>query len=837
MRESGEKMKLLLIDGNSIMNRAFYGIRALSTKDGVFTNAIFGFINILEKELANEKPDAAAVAFDLRAPTFRHKAYELYKANRKGMPDELAMQMPLIKEILGYMGISCLEKEGYEADDIIGTLSSICDKAGDECVIITGDKDDLQLVSDTVTCKLTVTKGGSNETVAYTPAVFFEKYGFEPKKLIDLKALWGDTSDNIPGVAKVGEKTATDLVSRFGTVEEIYENLDTLDIKDTLKARLIEGKESAFLSKSLATIMLDMPLDLSVSDLKIREKDTKNLLEIYTKLELRKFAAALMEETPCEAVLTECVSVMTEDEVANFVKNCQKVAVLVENDSVFASDGKKVIEFSSSLATPLLECETPLVLIGVKDFLGQIGKIDESRVAFDILLAGYLLDPGASSYKAEGLALEYLGVNAPDGASCALNMIKLAEVMGKKLEELGMTALYRDIELPLSFVLYNMEKRGVLADRQALETLGQSLEKSISELEKAIYDLSGEEFNINSPKQLGEVLFDKLGLPGGKKGKNGAYKTDADRLQKLAVNYPIVKLVLDYRQLAKLKSTYTDGLVKVIEEDGRIHSTFNQTVTVTGRISSTEPNLQNIPVRTELGRELRRMFVAGEGNVLVDADYSQIELRVLAHMAEDAVMVKAFTDGEDIHSITASQVFGIVTPETRSKAKAVNFGIVYGISAFGLADDIGVSNKEARAYIEAYFDKYTGIKTFLDKTVEDAVSDGFVTTLFGRRRYMPELSSSNFMVRSFGERAARNTPIQGTAADIIKYAMVKTEKALEGLGAKLILQVHDELIIECPENEVEEVKEILCREMEGAAKLKVPLKVDVGVGKSWYDAK
>ena len=819
------------------MNRAFYGIRTLSTKDGIFTNAIFGFINILEKELSAEKPDGVAVAFDLRAPTFRHKAYDLYKANRKGMPEELAMQMPLIKEILSLMGIACLEKEGYEADDIIGTLASMCDKAGDKCVIITGDKDDLQLVSSNVTCKLTVTKGGANETVAYTPAVFFEKYGFEPRKLIDLKALWGDTSDNIPGVAKVGEKTATDLVTRFGTVEEIYANIDTLDIKDTLKVRLTEGRESAFLSKELATIVQDVPLDLDISDLAIGHKDTQKLLETYTRLELRKFAAALMEDEPKEAVSVTCETVMTEKEVSDFVKKSERVSVIADGDSVFVSDGNEVIEFSVSLATPLLEAKTPLVLLGVKEFLRQIGEIDESKVAFDLLLAGYLLDAGASSYKAEGLILEYLGITAGDGASQAFYMIKLADVMMCRLVELGMESLYREIELPLSFVLYNMEKRGVLADRQALETLGQGLAKSIDELEALIYDMSGERFNINSPKQLGEVLFDKLGLPGGKKGKNGAYKTDADRLQKLAVNYPIVKLVLDYRQLAKLKSTYTDGLVKVIEGDGRIHSSFNQTVTVTGRISSTEPNLQNIPVRTELGRELRRMFVADEGKVFVDADYSQIELRVLAHMADDAVMVKAFTDDEDIHSITASQVFGVVTPETRSKAKAVNFGIVYGISAFGLADDIGVSNKEAKAYIEAYFEKYTGIKTFLDKTVEDAAADGFVTTLFGRRRYMPELSSSNFMVRSFGERAARNTPIQGTAADIIKYAMVRTEKALEGLNAKLILQVHDELIIECPEAEVEKVKEIIRREMEGAADLSVPLKVDIGVGKSWYDAK
>ncbi len=834
-------MKLLLIDGNSIMNRAFYGIRALSTKDGIFTNAIFGFINILEKELAAEKPDAAAVAFDLRAPTFRHKAYDLYKANRKGMPEELAMQMPLIKDILSFMGITYLEKEGYEADDIIGTLAAMCDKQGDKCVIITGDRDDLQLVSDNVTCKLTVTKGGSNETVSYTPAVFFEKYGFEPKKLIDLKALWGDSSDNIPGVAKVGEKTATELVTKFGTVEEIYENIDSLDIKDTLRARLIEGKDSAFLSKQLATIVQDMPLDVGISDLAIKEKDTKNLLEIYTKLELRKFAAALMDEAPTETAATQSRTVMTEKEVSDFVGKCKRVSVVASEDSIFVSDGSEVIEFSVSLATPLLEANTQLVLVGVKDFMQHIGEIDGGRVSFDILLAAYLLDPGASSYKAEGLILEYLGVNAGDCASQAVLMLKLADVMSAKLVEFGMEKLYSDIELPLSFVLYNMEKRGVLADRQALQTLGESLAKSIEKEEKLIYDMSGEQFNINSPKQLGEVLFDKLGLPGGKKGKNGAYKTDADRLQKLAVDYPIVKLVLDYRQLSKLKSTYTDGLVKVIAENGRIHSSFNQTVTVTGRISSTEPNLQNIPVRTELGRELRRMFVAGEGNVLVDADYSQIELRVLAHMADDAVMVKAFTEDKDIHSITASQVFGVeldnVTPEMRSKAKAVNFGIVYGISAFGLAEDIGVSNKEAKAYIEAYFEKYTGIKHFLDKTVENAANDGYVTTLFGRRRYMPELSSSNFMVRSFGERAARNTPIQGTAADIIKYAMVRTEKALEGLKAKLILQVHDELIIECPEDETQKVKEILRREMEGAADLSVPLKVDIGVGKSWYDAK
>lgn len=836
-------MKLLVFDGNSIMNRAFYGIRMLSTKDGVFTNAIYGFVNILNREIETEKPDYIAVAFDLRAPTFRHKQYELYKANRKGMPDELAMQMPYIKEILSCKGIKTLEKEGYEADDIIGTLARQCDDNGCECVIITGDKDDLQLVSGNVTCKLTVTKGGKNETVSYTPEIFFEKYGFEPIKLIDLKALWGDTSDNIPGVAKIGEKTATELVSKYGTIEEIYENMDESDIKETLKARLKEGRDNAFLSKSLATIVKDVPLDTALEDLKPSLQNDSALLEIYTKLELRTFAEKIrMNPTKKEKTdfAVQCKH-FTDDEAEEYCGVADKLAVIV-SDKVYISNGETVICCDSG--KPLLNCAAQLYVHDIKSFMTRFGEIEQGRVRFDTMTAAYLLDPAASAYTPSGLAAEYLGINAAEQSACAAKLFELSQVLDKKLEEYGMSKLYREIELPLSFVLYRMEKRGFKADSDALKSFGDKLDIEIKQLEKLIYDLSGEEFNINSPKQLGEVLFDKLQIPGGKKNKNGAYKTDADRLEKLAQKYPVVQLVLNYRQLSKLKSTYADGLLKVIDEsDGRIHSTFNQTVTTTGRISSTDPNLQNIPVRTELGRELRYMFIAKEGYVLLDADYSQIELRVLGSMAEDQTMIDAFRNGDDIHAITASKVFGVplefVTPDMRSSAKAVNFGIVYGISAFGLADNIGVSNRDAKMYIDSYFDKYSGIKRYLDRLVEDAKSNGFVTTAFGRRRYLPELSSSNYMIRSFGERAAMNTPIQGTAADIIKLAMVRVEDALSkaGLKAKLILQIHDELIIECPEDEIEKASEILKTEMESAVDLKAPLLAEVGVGKNWHEAK
>ena len=852
-------MKLLVIDGNSIINRAFYGIRLLSTAEGIFTNGIYGFLNILFREAEAEKPDGIVAAFDLRAPTFRHLKYDGYKAQRKGMPDELAMQMPLLKEILTAMGVLCLEKEGYEADDIIGTIAAMCDKSGDKCVILTGDKDDLQLVSENTTCKLTITRMGKNESTAFTPSEFFERYGFTPEKMVDLKALWGDTSDNIPGVAGIGEKSATELVQKYGTVENIYANIDSLDIRESMKTKLIAGKESAFLSYELATIFKEVPLGIDIKDMQLREADYPRLLTLYTKLEFRQFADKIRDKAAEAAThkdsdftYPEAITVTDADMLCEILAKADKLYIVFENEGALSFFSDKLYTLSALETVDFKRCADMIIASECKkcvhDAKGLLTFFAESNInvdsfVFDTMLAAYLINPAASSYSPVGLASEYLDTNITEFSCSAAILPSLEEKLMARLEELSMINLFKEIELPLSFVLYEMEQKGVMLDSDHLAQFGKTLSAQLAQYTEAIFAFAGEEFNINSPKQLGTILFEKLGLPGGKKSKTGSYKTDADTLSHLK-SYPIVSAILNFRQYSKLLSTYVDGLLKVVDPaDMRIHSTFNQTVTVTGRISSAEPNLQNIPVRTELGRDMRKMFIADEGNILVDADYSQIELRVLAALAGDENMKEAFLSGQDIHAVTASQVFGIplslVTDDMRRKAKAVNFGIVYGISAFSLADDIGTSVKEAKDYISAYFETYSGVKAFLDKTVSDAKENGFVTTAFNRRRLLPELKSSNFNLRSFGERAAMNTPIQGTAADIIKLAMVKVQSRLkrEGLSARLVLQVHDELIIEAPLAEKEAAAKILREEMENVCSLAVPLVAEVGTGRTWFEAK
>ena len=852
-------MKLMILDGNSIVNRTFYGIRMLNAPDGTPTNGIYGFFTILRKLIEEEKPQAVAVAFDLKAPTFRHLAYENYKAQRKPMPEELAVQIPLLKEALDALGVRRIELEGYEADDLIGTVSRICGENGDECVIVTGDKDSFQLITDTTRVRHIKSRMGKTETVDYTPEVFFAEYGFEPEKIVDLKALMGDQSDNIPGVKGIGEKTAMELISAFGTIESIYSRLDTLDIKDSVKTKLRDGKTEAELSYKLATIEKNAPLALSPSDFKF-DGGFNGLYPVFRKLGfnsliekwgLTQTAESISADGPVSLPVVELTEGPALETLLAHLKTLPFVAVLPLDgglDALEICDGEKTYllrwallgqGYNSFLKT-LFSQQIQKLSHNVKDLISQIlsENIDADGFIFDTALAAYLLEPTESAYALERLSAQYLG-SAKSGAEAVW---ALYPVLRGLMEAGGLTALFEQIELPLCRVLADMEKTGFMVDRQAIFDYGSTLSVGIEALQKDIWALAGEEFNINSPKQLGEILFEKLMLPSGKKTKTG-WSTNADVLDSLRGKHEIIDKITDYRQLSKLKSTYADGLLKVIGADGRIHTSFQMTVTATGRLSSTEPNLQNIPVRTELGAQLRKMFVPARGNVLVDADYSQIELRLLAHISGDETMRKAFLDGEDIHAVTASQVFGTplkeVTKLQRSRAKAVNFGIVYGISAFSLAQDIGVWQSEAKAYIDTYLEKYSGVRAYMKDIVSKARQDGFVTTLFGRRRPLPELKSANFNLRAFGERVALNTPIQGTAADIIKLAMVRTHLRLkqEQLEARLILQVHDELIVECPEREAEHVRQILTEEMENVVQYSVPLEVDAHIGKSWGDAK
>lgn len=876
-------MKLMVLDGNSIVNRAFYGIRLLTTKDGTPTNGVYGFLMILQKLLTDEAPDAVCVAFDLPAPTFRHEQYEAYKAQRKGMPDELAVQLPVLKEVLDAMNLPRYELAGWEADDLIGTISKKCEDAGWECVIVTGDKDTLQLVSETTRVRHVKSRMGQTETTEYTPESFGEEYGFEPVKMIDLKALMGDSSDNIPGVAGIGEKTALDLVRRFGTVKEIYDKLDTLDVKDSVRNKLRDGREQAEMSYRLATICRDVPMEFSPEQNLRRAFDNDALYALFQKLEFAKLTDKFALKPPAvqiashrsrpQCVEKEIATVRDAEEMERKLLAVPWAAVHADPGfgtvAVVTADGTTVYIISRSFS--VFEEALRRVMRGdikkaghyIKDtqrLLLEMGIPSDGWI-FDTALAAYLLAPTDSAYDLDRLTEQYAGYILRSGEDDdgqmtlydnarqrkrliaeAAAITALKEALAPKLSSYGMDPLYYEIELPLCKVLAEMEHTGFYIDKNALLAYGDMLSEKIAALEKSIYELAGETFNINSPKQLSAILFDKLMLPAPKKTKTG-YSTNIEVLEYLVGKHPVISLLIDYRELTKLKSTYADGLMKVISADGRIHTNFQMTVTATGRLSSTEPNLQNIPVRKEAGGELRKMFVAGDGNVLVDADYSQIELRLLAHISGDNAMLDAFKKGEDIHAVTASQVFDTpleaVTPLQRSRAKAVNFGIIYGISAFSLAQDIGVSVAEAKRYIESYFAKYSGVRAYMEDIVAQAKKDGFVTTLLGRRRYLPELKSSNFNTRAFGERAARNTPMQGTAADIIKRAMVGTYRRFkeEGLRAQLILQVHDELIAECPEREAAQVVRILTEEMENAVKLSVPLTAKAHVGKSWFDAK
>ena len=852
-------MKLLVLDGNSIINRAFYGIRPLTTKEGFNTNAIYGFMNILNKLENTVSPDAIVAAFDLKAPTFRHKMFTEYKAGRKPMPPELAEQFPVMKELLSAYGVTVCEKEGFEADDILGTLAKICTNKGDYCYIATGDRDSLQLVSENVSVLLAATKGGQPVLTEYNMDKIKEEYGITPPQLIDVKALMGDTSDNIPGVAGVGQKTALDLIQKHRNIKNIYDNLDNLGLTENLKNKLTAGKESAFLSLDLGRICCDAPIDTDLQTYLNKKRNTSELTSVLVKLEFYK----ILERLGLDATSTVAEDVSSPAPVFDFILNPDlnvisgdKIYALLEYSplgtlNLYLNIGDKVALFENIQNEDVQKIFNlaPLYTFDVKNLYRQ--GFDLKDNSFDVMLSAYLINPSASDYSLSRLVAEY-GVVLPEVKDCPDHYSSSASLVGAmpllcdkllaKMDADGQTKLFNTIEMPLAQVLASMETEGFLVDAAGLKNFGEKLNADIIRIEKEIYDLVGYEFNLNSPKQLSEALFIKLGLTPVKKTKSG-FSTNAEVLEKLKNEHPAVSLLLEYRTLAKLKSTYADGLLNVIAGDGRIHSTLNQTETRTGRISSSEPNLQNIPVRRELGRELRRFFTAKEGYVLVDADYSQIELRVLAHMANDGNMIDAFLSGEDIHTATAAKVFNmhpqLVTPLMRSRAKAVNFGIVYGIGAYSLANDLGISFGEAKKYIDGYLKTYNGVAEFMESTVSTAKQSGYVSTLFGRRRNLPEITASNAMVRAGAERIARNMPIQGTAADIIKIAMVNVFNALKNanMKSKLILQVHDELIIEAPVEEREKAEEILKTEMENAVKMSVPLTVDICSGKTWFDTK
>ncbi len=893
--------KLVLIDGHSILNRAFYGVPDLSNAEGLHTNAIFGFLNIMFKILEEEKPEFLAVAFDVHAPTFRHTIYEAYKGTRKPMPEELREQVPVMKEVLRSMGIVIMEQAGLEADDILGTLAKKAEKEGMAVSLVSGDRDLLQIATDNIKIRIPKTKRNGTEIEDYYAADVLTAYQVTPEQFIDLKALMGDTSDNIPGVPKVGEKTASALIVEYGSLANLYEHVDEIS-KNAIRESLKANKDLADLSKTLATIKIDCEVELDYEAAKAEDFYTPEAYAMFKKLEfknmLSRFDKANMavknevastfkqlgslqefEQVAKEAGKASCVGLYLLQEAGRVLG--VSLCLSEEENYFYAVACKKAVEGQLSLfdapeeetdesedvcrIIKKLSAQTKVSTFDIKkayDYLSQ----DSTERYFDVLIGAYLLNPLKNDYDITAIASEHLDMMIPEASelfgkkkmaeilesepekgvqyACygAYVSWAAAEVLTTKLQDTKMDALFRQIEMPLSLVLYDMEKEGIEVRKEELKTYGDALVARIEELEKSIHAQAGEEFNINSPKQLGEILFEKMGLPGGKKTKTG-YSTAADVLEKLSADHPIVRDILEYRGLVKLKSTYADGLAVYIGEDKRIHSNFNQTITATGRISSTEPNLQNIPTRTELGKQLRKVFVPKDGFVFVDADYSQIELRVLAHMSGDEQLIEAYRMDEDIHRITASKVFHTpleeVTDLQRRNAKAVNFGIVYGISSFGLSQDLSISRKEAAAYIEQYFATYPGIKTFLDKLVEDAKKDGYVTTMFHRRRPVPELSSSNFMQRSFGERVAMNSPIQGTAADIIKVAMIKVWEALRqsGLRSKLILQVHDELLIETAEDELVQVEKLLEENMKSAVELAVTLEVDVHNGVNWYEAK
>ena len=844
-------MKLLILDGNSVINRAYFGVRPLTNREGLYTHAIYGFLNILEKLEKEERPDAVCVSFDLHGPTFRHLKYDGYKATRHGMPEELRMQMPVMKDVLRAMNIPIYECQGWEADDVIGTVGRICSNNGWECVIATGDRDSLQLIDENVHVKLVISKPGQTTATLYTEEKFREEYGFEPKKMVDLKALMGDSSDNIPGVAGVGPKTATELLLQFGSLDGIYENLDDASIRPKLREKLEAGKENAYLSYDLATIRPEAPIDFEPKDAIVQPYNKPELYALFQRLEFVKLIDKYgLRGAAVEASKTTVADVRKLPRCEELPAEKLPCAVYLTEDGTLGIAWEKGVYTMTPMEVQMAcDCLLGRLDCICHDMKTTMHRLDEmglcyGEFSFDTALAAYDLSPSSADYPVSKLATNFLGTSVDDGdaAACAEALWQLKPVLMAELEKQGMKNLYETIELPLCAVLYRMECEGVAIDRQQLEQFGTMLAQRIDECEKLIYGYSEGVFNINSTKQLGELLFDKLGLPPVKKTKTG-YSTNAEVLEKLKDKHPIIPAIMDYRVLTKLKSTYADGLMKVICEDGRIRTTFQNLVTATGRLSSTDPNLQNIPVRTDLGAEIRKMFVPKEGYVLVDADYSQIELRVLAHIADDSVMQQAFISGQDIHTVTASQVFGVapenVTALQRRHAKAVNFGIVYGISEYSLSEDIGVSFYEAKEYIDNYLANYSGVRRYMKQVVADARECGFTQTLFGRKRYIPELTASNFMVRQGGERIALNTPIQGTAADLIKIAMIRVDKALreEFPEAKLLLQVHDELIVECPEEIAPQVAELVSREMENIATLKVPLTAEAKIGKSWFDAK
>ena len=886
-------MKLMVLDGNSIINRAFYGVKPLTTRDGLYTNAIFGFLNMLQRFIDEEQPEALCVAFDRREPTFRHEADASYKATRKGMPEELAQQMPVMKQVLCAMSIPCYEMVGYEADDLLGTISRRCEKRGWECVIVTGDRDSLQLITDRTRVKLVTSRMGQTSTTDMTPALFREQYGFDPIHMIDLKALMGDSSDNIPGVPGIGEKTATALVQRYGSIDALYAAMPEVEAKPAALRKLAEGEESARRSYWLATIVTDAPLEFDPEDA-LCQPYRPELYDLFVKLEftklIKKYGLTPSAPAPEPAAVTHDEDYMTTVETPEtdadaarllaLWRKAPHVAVYGLADLSVLAVACDIDERSSltailrsdrfggdweALLRDLFSGDIAKAAHNVKDLTRALLERDlpAEGFVFDTALAGYLLDATAGGYDLQRLFVAYCGAELPapahlerdaftllgndaaaEAALCSYTsaVAALYEVLPPRLEELNMTALLHEMELPLCRVLAEMELAGFRIDGAALARFGEDLQQRIVTLEQSIYHMAGEEFNINSPKQLGAILFDKLQLPHGKKTKTG-WSTNAEVLEKLRYEAPIVDKVLEYRQYAKLRSTYADGLLRAVSPDGRVRTSFQMTVTATGRLSSTEPNLQNIPTRTELGSEIRRLFIAGDGNVLVDADYSQIELRLLAHMAGDEAMQHAFLSGADFHTVTAARVFHVpeaeVTHQMRSRAKAVNFGIVYGMSAFSLSQDIHVTVAEAKDYMERYFATYPGVKQYMTDIVEKAKEQGYVETLYHRRRALPELKSSNFIQRSFGERVALNMPIQGTAADIMKLAMLRVYDRLrrENLQARLIMQVHDELIVECPEAEREAVEKLLRQEMEQVAALAVPLTAEAHSGKNWLDAK
>ena len=857
-------MKLLALDGNSILNRAFYGIKLLTTKDGSkFTNGIYGFLNIFLRLKEEVSPDAVAIAFDVKVPTFRHEMYSGYKANRKGMPPELAQQMPPLKELLSAMGYKILEAPGWEADDILGTLAANCGE-DDFCYIATGDRDSLQLVRDNVNVLLASTKMGRPQSVKYDREKIKEEYFVTPEQMIDIKALMGDSSDCIPGVAGIGQKTAQDLISRFGSIDEIYANIETIDIKKGVHDKLVSDKEMAYLSRELGTIKTDAPVDGDYSAYVPVQPDTFRVTNILADLEMYKMIERLELKAPekTESVQTDKISCerYVQDDLKlffNLLKKSGEAYFTFDNGVFLFKTDNGVAEVNPDNDGYALFCSDFLFEKEIKKytynskqlyafFYDYRNDIEINSVVGDAMLSAYVINPSSGAYDLKRIIAEYANAELPDAenetAFFTAYLPKAFENINKLIDEHNQKRLLDEIELPLARVLASMEREGFLVDALGIKNFGVDLQFKIENLVDEIYSEVGYEFNLNSPKQLGEALFVKMGLPAKKKTKSG-YSTNADVLEGLAADYPVVAMILEYRTLAKLKSTYCDGLLKVIGDDGRIHSTLNQTETRTGRISSTEPNLQNIPVRSELGREMRKFFRAKDGCVLIDADYSQIELRVLAHIANDKNMIDAFNNGDDIHAITASQVFNMplmmVTPLMRSRAKAVNFGIVYGIGAFSLAKDIGVTRAEADSYIKGYLAHFNGVQKYMKDVVEKAKENGYVETVFARRRYLPELTSSNAMMRAFGERVALNMPIQGTAADIIKIAMIRVWNCLKEqcLSAKLIMQVHDELIVEAPESEAKIVAGIVKREMENAVKMRVFMQADVGIGKTWFESK